>query len=400
MKIVFLTMTDIPDLECGYIYTELMKVFIKEGHEVTIVSPSEQGEKKYSVLEKEGYTLVKIKVLNGAGVNFLKKGLNTLFLEQWYIKAIKKYLKDKAFDLILYSTPPITLCKAVKYIKKRDNACTYLMLKDIFPQNAVDLGVLSATGIRGIIYRYFRKKEKELYRISDYIGCMSEANIQYLKEHNPEVPQEKLCLCVNSIIPSEKKEVDKEALKIKLGLPTDKKVFFYGGNLGKPQGIDFLLQVLKSNKNLADRYFVVCGKGTEYYKVQRFMETESPENIKLINGLPKQEYDEFLKACDIGMLFLDYRFTIPNFPSRLLPCLDYGIPVLAVTDSATDIGLKIREGKFGWSCHSADLESCNHRINEICELSDLEEYRLNARHYLEENYTADITYKQIMERIG
>ena len=90
------------------------------------------------------------------------------------------------FDLVLYSTPPITLQKAVSYVKNRDGAATYLLLKDIFPQNALDLGMLKKTGVKGLFYRYFKNKEIKLYVVSDYIGCMSEANVEFLLKHNPE----------------------------------------------------------------------------------------------------------------------------------------------------------------------------------------------------------------------
>ena len=87
-------------------------------------------------------------------------------LETQYISAIKKYFSNIKFDLILYSTPPVTLVRPIKFIKKRDNAKTYLLLKDIFPQNAVDMGILGRKGIKGLLYKYFRKKEKMLYALS------------------------------------------------------------------------------------------------------------------------------------------------------------------------------------------------------------------------------------------
>src|SRR5690606_28874945 len=79
---------------------------------------------------------------------------------------------------------PITFCGVVKYLKKRDNLMSYLLLKDIFPQNAIDLNLLSNRGLKGIIYKYFRKKEQKLYKYSDYIGCMSQANVKYILDNN------------------------------------------------------------------------------------------------------------------------------------------------------------------------------------------------------------------------
>jgi hypothetical protein len=365
-----------------------------------VVSPTEQGEEKYKLLEYENYKLLKIRTIQGANKNLIKKGLNTILLERWYINAVKKYLENEKFDLILYSTPPITLYSAIKYIKKKSNAISYLMLKDIFPQNAVDLGMMTSKGIRSLPYWYFRHKEKNLYSCSDYIGCMSEANVKYFEKHNSDVPKEKVGLCVNSVIPLAEYEVDKEKLKKRFHLPLDATIFFYGGNFGKPQGIQFLLQVLEANMNCTDRYFVLCGKGSEYVQVEKFLKRHSPDNMRLINGLPKQEYDMLLTACDVGMIFLDYRFTIPNFPSRILPYMEYAIPVLSVTDRISDIGDKIEQGNFGWKCYSDDIARCNKTIDNICRSDELQQKGRNGRRFLEENYTAKITYNQIMEQIG
>ena len=65
-------------------------------------------------------------------------------------------------------------------------------LKNIFPQNAIDLGMLSKNGWKKLIYNYFSFKRKKLYAISDYIGCMSKANCCYLMEHNTEIDCKKL----------------------------------------------------------------------------------------------------------------------------------------------------------------------------------------------------------------
>jgi ssRNA-specific RNase YbeY (16S rRNA maturation enzyme) len=92
----------------------------------------------------------------------------------------------------------------------------------------------------------------------------------------------------------------------------------FGGNLGKPQSVAFIAQCLRLNQNRDDRYFLICGEGTEGEILAKYIKDEAPTNVMLLPMLPTQEYDELLRACDVGMIFLDYRFTIPNFPSRLL----------------------------------------------------------------------------------
>ena len=270
-------------------------------------------------------------------------------VESLFLGAIKKYFSDVKFDLVLYSTPPITFQRVVSYVKKRDKAQTYLMLKDIFPQNAVDLGLLKKTGVKGVLYRYFRNKEKRLYGISDKIGCMSQANVDYVLMHNPEIPKEKLEICPNSVEVMDKSVSleEREIMRRKYGIPLGKKVFIYGGNLGKPQGIDFLIKCLASQKDNDDLYFLVVGDGTEFGKLEAYVESLKQKNLKLMKRLPKEDYDAMVGACDVGMIFLDHRFTIPNFPSRLLSYMQAKIPVLAVTDPNTDVGKIIVENECG-----------------------------------------------------
>ena len=176
MNILFLTISSINSYEDEGIYTDLMREFIHNGHNVITICPIKDNDKP-SIINSLNSKIIKIEI--GQVVknkNLIKKGINTLLLENKYIKTIKKYFNDIKFELIIYSTPPITLYRAIKFIKNRDNAITYLMLKDIFPQNAVDLGIMKKNGIKGFIYKYFRKKETKLYKISDYIGCMSQTN--------------------------------------------------------------------------------------------------------------------------------------------------------------------------------------------------------------------------------
>lgn len=130
------------------------------------------------ISDSRGITILRISTGNITGnIGIFEKGISTLTIDLKFKKAIKKYYGDIKFDLILYPTPPITLVNTIKFVKKKTKAKTYLLLKDIFPQNAVDLGMMGTKGVKGLIYRHFRNKEKKLYRISDFIGCMSPANV-------------------------------------------------------------------------------------------------------------------------------------------------------------------------------------------------------------------------------
>ena len=402
MNILFLTLIDFDSLAESNIYTDLLREFIKHGHKVSVVSPVEKRKNQETrVITAYNTTILKLKIGNIQKTNIIEKGISTVMLELAFKKAIDKYFSDIKFDLILYSTPPITLVSAIEYVKKRDNAKTYLLLKDIFPQNAVDIGLLSKTGVKGLIYRHFRKQEKQLYDISDRIGCMSPANVKYVIEHNPEVNPEKVEVCPNSIEIVDK-SVDYETrnrIREKYGIPLDKKVFIYGGNLGKPQGIPFLIECLKKCKEIQEAFFLIVGDGTEYSKFEQFTKESNQSNLKLMRRLPKEDYDTLVAACDIGMIFLDHRFTIPNFPSRLLSYMQAKLPVLAATDSNTDIGKIIIDGGFGWWCISSNVEKFFSLV-KTAKFEDLRTMGNNAYSYLMKEYNTNNSYEKIVKEFA
>lgn len=401
MNILFLSISKIKLDGSSGIYGDLLRTFAQHGHNVYVVRAAQRREREKTHLENEcGCSMLKVKTLNLTKTNVLEKGIATVMVEPLFIKAIKKYYKDVKFDLVLYATPPVTFAKVVKYVKKRDGAKSYLLLKDIFPQNAVDIGMLRKTGLKGVLYRFFRKKEQKLYALSDTIGCMSEANCQYVLKHNPTILAEQVEVCPNSIIYQEShiEPSARQAIREKYGIPLDKKVFVYGGNLGKPQGIDFLISCLEQEKTNPDAYFLIVGDGTEFSKLNAYLVGSNPQNAKLLKRLPKEDYDTLIKACDVGMIFLDHRFTIPNFPSRLLSYMQTGMPVLACTDPNTDIGKVIAEGKFGWWCESNDAAAFSDLVKQAVQ-ADCKQMGEQARTYLLEHYTCEQGYQTIMRRI-
>lgn len=392
MNVLFLTTGRIDSIEQHSIYPDLLRKFRDNGHQVYTVGSYEKREgKETNLIEDHGAHMLYVKIGNLTQTNLFEKGISTVRVESQYLSAIKEYFSKVKFDLVLYSTPPITLVKVVEYVKKRDGAKTYLLLKDIFPQNAVDLGMINKQGIKGFIYKYFRRKEKELYKISDYIGCMSQANVNYVIKHNPEVDSSVVEICPNCVEVIDKSVAwDKRiSIRQKYAIPLNKKVFIYGGNLGKPQGISFLIECLKSQEKNEEAFFLIVGSGTEYSKLEKYISEYNPINVKLMQRLPKEDYDTMVGACDVGMIFLDHRFTIPNFPSRLLSYMQAKIPVLACTDPNTDIGRIIEEAGFGCWCKSNDVgkfDKCVKNLMNIEQVADKEWTYLNQHYSTEKGY--------------
>lgn len=401
MNVLFLTMSTEIDLGARGIYADLMRKFRNEGNKVYIVAPTQRREgKPTSLYEKNGATYLMVKTLNVQKTNVVEKGLGQVSIEYLFKRAIKKYLNKVKFDLILYSTPPITFTSVVEYVKKENpQAISYLLLKDIFPQNAVDMGMMSETGVKSLLYKFFRNKETALYKASDYIGCMSPANVEYVLKHNQWIDPKIVEVAPNSIELEESTgTIDITSILERYGLPTDKPVFIYGGNLGVPQGIPFLIECLEANKNRKDCHFVVVGSGTYYQQLANWYESNANTCVTVMKGLPKADYDILVRACQIGLIFLDYRFTIPNFPSRLLSYLEYKMPVICATDPNCDMGAIANENGFGMWVPSNNVEAFTMAVDCIL-ASDIKKMGDNGYEYLKANYLVENTFDAIMKHL-
>lgn len=413
MNLIFLTLAHISDINQRGIYNDLMRKFRDEGHNVYIVTAAERRlGQETSLVDSHGVHILNVKTLNVQKTSIVEKGIGTLLMENQFKAAIKKYIGDVKFDLITYSTPPITFTNVVRYLKQKNpQAVSYLQLKDIFPQNAVDIGMMSKTGIKGLLYKFFRKKEQALYKASDFIGCMSPANVNFVLEHNPEIDATRVEVAPNSIeapCPPKGENFEKESevrenneryhIRKKYNLPIDKPIFIYGGNLGKPQGIDYLIKCMDVVKGRTDCHFVVVGTGTEYDKLEAWYNDNLNLNVKLMKGLPKADYDLLVRSCDVGLIFLDHRFTIPNYPSRLLSYLENKMPVVCATDVNTDIGKIAEENGYGYWCESVKPEDFTALVDKML-ASDRKAMGERGYEFLKKNYLVENTYDVIMRHM-
>ena len=180
-----------------------------------------------------------------------------------------------------------------------------------------------------------------------------------------------------------------------LGLPTDKPIFIYGGNMGKPQGIPFLVECMRAVKDREDCHFVIVGDGTEYPKLEAFVNECRPKAVSVFRRLPKEDYDRLADACDVGLIFLDYRFTIPNYPSRLLPYLMSRKPIIACTDPNCDTGALAEQNGYGFYCPSNSVEAFVKTIDRML-ASDIRQMGENGYQFFLDNYTTEHTFKAIM----
>ena len=399
MKILF-TLLFYHDVRLGTgrgFYSDLVRCIGALGHEVTVVAPSDDGEVG---LRLEGdVRVLRVKTGKMFGVNKIVKGINNLRLPGILHSAIRRHFGSESFDWVVSPTPPITLASLTRNLKQTYNCNSYLILRDIFPQNARDLGLIN----NSLILNFFRRKEKLIYELADLIGCMSKGNVDYVIRHNDELDIAKLTLLPNWIgcDRNESSEVDSTAVKARFGLE-EKFVALFGGNFGKPQKIEAILELAASVKSThRDIVFLLIGKGTEKSRIANLVEEQDLTNVVIKERLPLDDYLQLAAACDVGMVNLSEKFTIPNIPSRTLAYWASGLPVIASVDANTDFGAMLESADAGvWSI-TGDLES--YRAN-LLKLYDDEASRRqmgeNGRQAIRDLYATEIVAKEFDRQIN
>lgn len=398
MKILFLLLDYSKDENHLGLYKELVYEFKDRGEEVYVATVSEKKYGFETQLAKEnGVNVLRIKTGNMFGVSFIEKGLTNLTLGSVFKKEINKYFNNIKFDLVIHHTPPITFTPVIDYLKIKYKTKSYLILRDIFPQNAVDLGIIK----NRILFNFFRKKEEKLYEKSDFIGCMSQGNIEYIEKHNLEVDKNKLHILRNWGKIKPILNIDKKSIREKYGFSENDFILVFGGNMGKPQGLEFLLKLAKEYKNKSDIKFLLIGKGNEKSKLQNIKKNENLDNVIFLDFIPRVEYELLTGACDIGIVSLHSCFTIPNIPSKTVDYCKLSLPILAVVDKNTDYPKILEnEAKCGLSSIYGDLEKYKENLEKLYNDFDLRvELGKNGRQYYENELGVDKAYETIMKQI-
>ncbi len=398
MNIIYLTINNMENLEGTNIHSGLIKEFILHGHHVTIISPIQKRQNASdTVIHGNGYDIYKPHIGNISKTRFIEKGLSVLTVGKRINTYLKKNLPDKQVDLLVLTVPPVTYDEVIKYFKKRYNCKVYLLIKDFWPASLFDLSISGGNTLKRIACSYLRRHEVSLFKNSDFIGCMSEANVKYLVEHNDYISPSKVHVNPNVIAVKEYEEIDqqtRDAVRKKYGIPTDKVCFIYGGTLGVGQNVKHIAECLRACSDL-DCHFVIAGQGVQYHYLEEYVEADHPSNFSLFKWLPQEDYELVVRSCDIGMVFLRYTAQTPNIPSRILTYMNYGLPIIYCVDPVTDIGTMIEKGGYGMGCLSNDPNAFRRKVIEMMNRTDLIEMGRNGRVCLENEHNPYVGYSII-----
>ena len=318
--------------------------------------------------------------------NFIFRAFNEYMLS-YRAKKCYNYIKSEEISGIIYYSPSIFFGSAINFFKKKFNCYSYLILRDLFPQWIVDVGLIKKNSLPHLFFKYF---ERINYLRADKIGVMSESNLKLFSTRSDFKKFE--------VLPSWQKPIKTEtniALLKEYGLEelSDKFVFFYGGNIGLAQGIETLLALSKSVLHKKNIHFVFIGQGDAV----NLLQDTSFTNISYLSSIKTELYYRLVSNFDVGLVSLHPNHTAHNYPGKIWAYMSLNKPIVGVVNKGNDVKELINDNNAGLvSTHDEGIDKLTtHCIRLSNDLYLKNEQGLNSYSIILE-FTPEKTANQIL----
>ena len=296
------------------------------GIKTTILIPDSDIKPSFLIEECQEFRLIRIKTLKTKDINLFRRTLGEFLMPHLMINTIKKNnLINFKVDGVIWYSPSIFFGPLVRYIKKKNSCKTYLILRDIFPEWAVDMGLLG----RGPIYLILKLIAKYQYSLADKIGIQSKGNHKYFKKHRYKVEVLHNWLTA--------KESNKCSVNISNTILSGRKIFVYAGNMGVAQDIEIFIKLAQELRDDERIGFLFIGRGKKYRLIEKELENKKLNNAIILNEINNKEMQKLYLQCYVGILSLDLRHKSHNIPGKFISYLHHGLPVLASVNKGNDL---------------------------------------------------------------
>lgn len=392
----------------SHLYYYLGKEFLKRGHKVTVLT----GIPRYNVSKKlyESYSSKNNLVENIEGLNVIrtklplvnrsskiKRGIEHFEIARKLAKQGKNQI-PRNIDVSLVYSPPLTLYKTAYKLGKRFGFSFVLNVQDIFPQNAIDLGMIK----NKILVKFFKRIEKKAYRLSNIITVHSENNANILNKEYSNITASKLHVVENFIDTEFVKPGSKKNPYSKKHNLIEEFVVSFAGTLGYSQDMDVIIEAAKRLKKTNIKFLIV-GDGVKHNLVKKTKYDFDLNNLIVLPSVPKEVYPQVLNSSDISLVTLTEDVNTPVVPSKILSIMSAGIPVLATMNLDGDAPKLINKAKAGYVFPAGDSKSLADAILRLYNDRELrEKLGKNGRKYVEENLSAKAAaekYEKLFQRV-
>ena len=369
---------------------DLAEEFVAQGHKVTVLVPDAEISVPCVLESERGVDILRLKAPSARVYSLVRRAINETLLPFFLIRAYtNSELRKKEWDLVVWYSPTIFFGPFVWYLSFKSKAYRYLILRDMFPQWALDTGILRP----GVAYLYFKFVADIQYWLADCIGVQSESNLPYVQRWSRQ--NRRHIEVLNNWLRI--RPPGKCSIVLALTPLARRRIFVYAGNMGFAQSAAILVDLAASLKDRSDIGFVFVGRGTDFNNLQLEAEASNLDNTMFFDEIPSEEIPALLFQCRGGLFSLHPSHKSHNVPGKFLSYLRAGLPVIANVNRDTDVMKMINEEQVGRAFSTNQIAPMREFVLELCDNDELHaQMSANARALAESKFAVHSTVSQIL----
>jgi glycosyltransferase involved in cell wall biosynthesis len=357
---------------------DLCREFVRQGHAVTVMLPTAGLSTPWLLEDFDGVQVLRLRAPKTKDINYVQRTINEFLMPFAMLRNLRQSpLANGRWDGVVWYAPSIFLGPIANALKKANDCKGYLIIRDIFPEWAADMGLMG----RGLPYKFFKAVANYQYSVADVIGVQTPGNEAYFENWRLRVGC-RLEVLQNWLADAPAAGCSIEITKTPL---VGRKVFVYAGNMGVAQGMDILLDLAERLVHRTDVGFLFVGRGSVANKLALDAQARGLQNVLFQDEIHPDEIPGLYAQCQVGLVALDPRHKSHNIPGKFLTYMQSGLPVLANINAGNDLATLIRSEQVGQVCES----------NQVDELVQLAGVLLNQ---IEVDTAAHMRCKRLFDR--
>ncbi len=343
---------------------DLSREFLNQGHQITVILPSVELDYPWSLEDMQGVRVLRLSAPKIKNVNYIRRTFAEFCMPFFMLRNLNKSpIARERWDGVVWYSPSIFHGPLVYTIKMASKCKSYLIIRDIFPQWAADLGLMNK---RGLIYFFFNTVARYQYSVADIIGVQTPGNLKYFKSwvigdgRRLEVLQ-------NWLFDLQTSECSISLAKTKLA---GRKIFVYAGNMGVAQGASTFLDLAELLQVRLDIGFLFVGRGSDAAKLAEDARLRALNNVLFYDEIHPDEIPGLYAQSTAGLIALDINHKSHNIPGKFLTYMQAGLPVLARINSGNDLVKMIQENNIGRVSVGIEVTSLEVQALELLKVID------------------------------
>jgi glycosyltransferase involved in cell wall biosynthesis len=370
---------------------DLSREFLNQGHEIMVILPSAEIEHSWLLEDINGVQVLRLRAPKTKDVGYIRRTFAEFFMPFFMRRNLHKSpVAIERWDGVIWYSPSIFHGPLVRAIKLASNCKSYLIIRDIFPQWAADMGLMSR---QGLVYHFFNMVARYQYSVADIIGVQTPGNLNYFKNWVIDGNCQ-LEVLQNWLFDSPTGECSISLSKTKLA---GRKIFVYAGNMGVAQGVGDFLDLAELLQERLDIGFLFVGRGSDAANLAEDARLRRLNNVLFYDEIHPDEISGLYAQCAVGLVALDPKHRSHNIPGKFLTYMQAGLPVLARINSGNDLVEIIKKNNVGRVI--VDRERCS-LVTQVGELLDFLEEDCNVkdrcRNLYLELFSPEMAVKQIV----